>query len=157
MLDNRLYRTVSSKRRKHVRYFWLSRWNYFQNQSKGASSGGKEIGIWRGWISLNLHNSIKKFSSFTHSCLTLWPHGLEHARSPCPSPTPRVYSNSSPLSRWCHPTMVSCLFTWCQSLCTSYCPVLWCFSSYSTIRLKVVFFLFCVCLFFNVLFMWEVS
>ena len=107
MLDNRLYRTVSSKRRKHVRYFWLSRWNYFQNQSKGASSGGKEKGIWRGWISLNLHNSIKKFSSFTHSCLTLWPHGLEHARSPCPSPTPRVYSNSSPLSQWCHPTISS--------------------------------------------------
>ena len=35
----------------------------------------------------------------------LWPHGLQHARLPCPSPTPRTYSNSCPLSRWCHPTI----------------------------------------------------
>ena len=36
---------------------------------------------------------------------SLRPHGLQHARLPCPSPTPRVYSNSCPLSRWCHPTI----------------------------------------------------
>ena len=35
------------------------------------------------------------------------PHGLQHARPPCPSPTPGVYSNSSPLSQWCHPTSSS--------------------------------------------------
>ena len=34
-------------------------------------------------------------------------HGLQHARLPCPSPTPRVYFNSSPLSRWYHPTILS--------------------------------------------------
>ena len=34
----------------------------------------------------------------------LWPHRLQHARLPCPSPTPRVYSNLCPLSQWCHPT-----------------------------------------------------
>ena len=38
---------------------------------------------------------------------SLWPHGLQHARAPCPSPTPRVYSNSCPLSRWCHTTISS--------------------------------------------------
>ena len=38
---------------------------------------------------------------------SLRPHGLQHARSPCPSPTPGVYSNSCPLSRWCHPTVSS--------------------------------------------------
>ena len=38
---------------------------------------------------------------------SLWPHGLQHARPPCPSPTPRVYPNSCPLSRWCHPTISS--------------------------------------------------
>ena len=38
---------------------------------------------------------------------TLWPHGLQHARPPCPSPTPRVYSNLCPLSWWCHPTISS--------------------------------------------------
>ena len=34
-------------------------------------------------------------------------HGLQHTRPPCPSPTPGVYSNSSPLSLWCHPTISS--------------------------------------------------
>ena len=36
---------------------------------------------------------------------SVWPHGLQNARLPCPLPTPRAYSNSSPLSRWCHPTI----------------------------------------------------
>ena len=38
---------------------------------------------------------------------SLQPRGLQHVRSPCPSPTPRVYSNSCPLSQWCHPTISS--------------------------------------------------
>ena len=38
---------------------------------------------------------------------SLWLHGLHNARPPCPSPTPRVYSNSYPLRRWCHPTISS--------------------------------------------------
>ena len=37
----------------------------------------------------------------------LWPHGLQHARPPCPSLTLGVYSNSCPLSRWCHPAISS--------------------------------------------------
>ena len=43
----------------------------------------------------------------TKSCPTLCstPHELQHARSPCPSPTPEVYPNSCPLSQWCHPTI----------------------------------------------------
>ena len=46
---------------------------------------------------------------FSHSVLSdsLRPHGLQHARLPCPSPTPGVYSNSCPLSWWCHPTVSS--------------------------------------------------
>ena len=40
---------------------------------------------------------------------SLWPHGLQHDRLPCPSPTPRAYSNSCPSSRWCHPTISSCV------------------------------------------------
>ena len=48
-----------------------------------------------------------QFSSVAQSCLTLLPHGLHHARPPCPSPTPRVHSNSCPLNRWCHPTTSS--------------------------------------------------
>ena len=38
---------------------------------------------------------------------SFWPRGLQHARPPCLSPTPRTYSNSYPLSRWCHPTISS--------------------------------------------------
>ena len=38
---------------------------------------------------------------------SLWPHGLQHTRPPCPSPNPVVYSNSCPLSQWCHPTISS--------------------------------------------------
>ena len=38
---------------------------------------------------------------------SLWPHGLQHTRLPCPSPTPTFYSKSCPLSRWCHPTLSS--------------------------------------------------
>ena len=38
---------------------------------------------------------------------SLQPHGLQHARLPCPSPTPGAYSNSCPLSQWCHPTISS--------------------------------------------------
>ena len=38
---------------------------------------------------------------------SLQPHELQHDRPPCPSPTPRVYSNSCPLSRWCHPAISS--------------------------------------------------
>ena len=37
----------------------------------------------------------------------LWPHGLQHSRLLCPSPSPGAYSNSCPLSRWCHPTISS--------------------------------------------------
>ena len=38
---------------------------------------------------------------------SLWPHGLQHTRPPCPSLTPRVYPNSCPLSQWCHSTISS--------------------------------------------------
>ena len=47
---------------------------------------------------------------FSHSVVSdsLWPHGLQqHARLPCPSPTPGVCSNSCPSSWWCHPTISS--------------------------------------------------
>ena len=51
--------------------------------------------------------TILFFSSVQFSCSvtcnSLWPHGLQHTRPPCSSPTPRVYSNSCPLSQWCHP------------------------------------------------------
>ena len=46
---------------------------------------------------------------FSHSVMSnsLRPHGLQHARLPCPSPSPGACSNSCPLSWWCHPTISS--------------------------------------------------
>ena len=46
---------------------------------------------------------------FSHSVVSdsLRPHELQQARPPCPSPTPRIYPNSCPSSRWCHPTISS--------------------------------------------------
>ena len=66
-------------------------------------------------ISMNSRPSILQFS---HSVVSdsLWPHGLQHAKSPCPSPTPRAYSNSCPSSQWCHPTISS------SAVCFSSCP-----------------------------------
>ena len=51
--------------------------------------------------------SSVQFSSVAQSCLTLRPHESQHARPPCPSPTPRVHSNSSPSNQWCLPTIPS--------------------------------------------------
>ena len=47
----------------------------------------------------------------------LWPHGLQHARLPCPSSSPGLNSKSCPLSQWCHPTILSSVspFSWPQS------------------------------------------
>ena len=51
------------------------------------------------WLFLLLSHSVVSDS--------LWPHGLQHSRLPCPSLSPWVYSNSCPLSQWCHPTISS--------------------------------------------------
>ena len=63
-----------------------------------------------------MYKTILKYDSllfssvqFSHSVVSdsLRPHGLQHTRPLCPSPTPKVYSNSRPLSQWCHPTISS--------------------------------------------------
>ena len=68
----------------------------------------------------NIHWIITKASSVQFICSvvsdSLWLHGLQHARPPCPSPTPGVYSNSCPLSLWCHPTILSSVVPFCSSL-----------------------------------------
>ena len=65
------------------------------------------------------HQGISQFSSLQYSVLSsvqfsrsvvsdsLWRHESQHARPPCPSPTPRVHSDSCSLSHWCHPA-ISC-------------------------------------------------
>ena len=58
-----------------------------------------------------------QLSSVAQSCpKCLWPHGQQHTRPPSPSPNPRVYSNSCPFGRWCHPTISSSLIPFSSHL-----------------------------------------
>ena len=61
-------------------------------------------------------NAEVQFSSVAQSCLTLQSHDLQHSTPPCPLPTPRVYSNSCPLSWWCHPTISSSIIPFSSCL-----------------------------------------
>ena len=64
----------------------------------------------------NLLLSKKTYWSISCCChvMSSWPHGLQHARLPCPSPSARARSNSCPLSQWCHPTISSVVpFSFC--------------------------------------------
>ena len=72
---------------------------------------------------------------FSHSVMSdsLRPHESQHARPPCPSPTPGVHSNSCPLSQWCHPAISSC----CPLLLLpSIPPSIRVFSNESTLRMR---------------------
>ena len=74
------------------------------------------------WDSPGKKNSLNfpclSVSQFNCSVVSdsLQPHGLQHARLPCPSPTPRGCSNSSPWSRWCHPTISSSVISFSSCL-----------------------------------------
>ena len=70
------------------------------------TSGGQSIGVLASASVLPMNISSVQFS---HSVVSdsLRPHESQHTRPPCPSPTPRVYSNSHPLSRWCDPAISS--------------------------------------------------
>ena len=69
------------------------------------------LGVWHIPLLVLIPSLVSDFSSVQFSCSVLSDslllHGLQNARPPCPSPTPRVYSNSCPLSHWCHPTFSS--------------------------------------------------
>ena len=68
--------------------------------------------------SMKMNNSLL----FSHSVMSdsLQPHGLQHARLPCPLPSPGAGSNSCPLSQWCHPTISSSVVS--ISSCLQYFP-----------------------------------
>ena len=77
---------------------------------------------------------LTKPSQFSHSVVSdsLWPHGLQHSRLPCPSPAPEACSNSCPSSWWCHPTISSSVisFSCLQSFPASGSfPMSWLFAS----------------------------
>ena len=65
---------------------------------------------------------------------SLWPHGLQHTRPPCPSPSPGVYSHSCPLSQWCHPIISSSVAPF--SSCLQIFPGIRVFSNESVFCIK---------------------
>ena len=73
---------------------------------------------------------------FSHSVVSssLPPHGLQHARLPCPSPTRRACSNSCPMSQWCHPTISSSAVPF--SSCLQSFPASGSFSNESVLRIR---------------------
>ena len=87
--------------------------NYINFEAPKRVSGS----LWKSHTSMTmvlrnqwLQDSVSKdLFQCSHSIVSvsLRPHGLLHARLPCPSQTPRAYSNSCPLSRWCHGTISS--------------------------------------------------
>ena len=89
-------------------------------------------------IRLGKKCSSVQFSSvqFSHLVVldSLQPHESQHARPPCPSPTPRVHSNSCPLTRWCHPAISSSVIP--LSSCPQSLPASESFSNESTFRMR---------------------
>ena len=88
---------------------------HFRGEEKPALCEGDEVFIPRG-------NWILIISSFSHSVLSnsLQSHGLQHTRLPCPSLSPGACSDSSPLNRWCHPTISSSVIPFLS--CLQSCP-----------------------------------
>ena len=94
-------------------------WEAFELQGDPASPSQWKLILnihWKDWCWSWSSNTLAtwwevQFSSvhFSHSVVSdsLRPHRLQDARLPCPSPTPRAYSSSCPLNRWCHPTISS--------------------------------------------------
>ena len=68
-----------------------------------------QLFTWGGCYYIHTLNSTLSSVQLSRSAVSnsLQPHELQHARLPCPSPTPRACSNSCPLSRWCYPTISS--------------------------------------------------
>ena len=81
-----------------------------------------------------VHSLHVQFSLVVQSCLTLRPHESQHARPPCPSQTPRVYSNSRPSSRWCHPAISSSVVPF--SSCPQIPPSIRVFSNESALYIR---------------------
>ena len=82
------------------------------------STGGKQKTSWGSWTFVTVCLKILGDTCpglMIQSLSCVWPHGLQQARLPCPSPTLRVYLNSCALSQWCHPAISSSVipFSFC--------------------------------------------
>ena len=88
-----------------------------RNRKWGATVALKLVGDWHDKSRCFGKIGVLICCSVTQLCLTLCdPHRLQHARLPCPSPSPGACSNSCPLSQWCHPTISSSVVPFSFSL-----------------------------------------
>ena len=80
--------------------------NTFNYILTGGKAEGSSISVTLLLFTTALFVNHRVISSVAQSCPTLCTHGLQHAKPPCPSPTPGFYLNSCPLSWWRHPTTI---------------------------------------------------
>ena len=90
---------------KQVSYFWASVLPMYKQELDWADRSSNLLSSNLKVFALALCLSLQFSCSVMSN--SLWPHGLQHTRLPCPSPTPRDYSNSCPSSQWYHPTISS--------------------------------------------------
>ena len=95
-----------------------------------------QVNLNKNWyykIAIILRANFGVLHQFSHSAMSdsLWPYGLQHVRPSCPSPTPGVYSNSCPSSRWCHPAISSSVVPFSSHL--------WSFPASGTFQMSQLF------------------
>ena len=101
-------------------WVWASSGHWWWTGKPGAQ---QSIGLQRvrhNWVTTELTCQTVQCYSVQFSCSVMSdsfrPHGLQHIRLPCPSPTPGACSNSGPLSWWCHPTVSTSVFPFSSRL-----------------------------------------
>ena len=89
----------------------LQGWTLIQPSTHLPTCQSVTIHVYKQYTYMYMVHYIYISVQFSHSVVSasLRPHELQHARPPCPSPTPRVHSDSRPLSQWCHPDISSSL------------------------------------------------
>ena len=86
----------------------MRRWyNFYDHQKQVKGSWMSEVTIVVDSLEVGRLQTKRIMLLLSHLSDSLWPLGLQHARLPCPLLSPRVCSNSCPLSWWCHPTILS--------------------------------------------------
>ena len=103
--DSTHKRSLTGKRSVYLAWKWKSFYSSWGDVHFAESHFPSDIFQVIYW---NIKFSSVQFSLSVVSD-SLQPHGLQHARLLCPSPAPEAGSNSCPSSRWCHPTILSCL------------------------------------------------
>ena len=99
-----LYNPLKAAEMEERMGFWTGVWRM---DKMGTFSEAQSVSSrWWSLISLSVQFSSVQFSRSVVSD-SLWPHESQHARPLCPSPSPRVHSDSRPSSQWCHPAISS--------------------------------------------------